>query len=674
MKKWAVNKPDKKIVSDLTLKCGVSTLTAAVLAARGYTTPDEVMNRLNVNELSDPFLIKDMQTAADTINQAIDNGNRICVYGDYDCDGVMSTVMLYSYLTETGADVIYYIPERSEGYGMNSNAIVKLAESGVELIITVDNGISAINESELIYKHNMKLVITDHHQPGDCLPHAEAVVDPHRNDCFSPFKYLCGAGIVLKLIAALDGGDYTMALEQFGDLAAIATIADIVSLTGENRFIASYGMHLIENTDRTALVSLKEVCGLKDKKINSTSVGFGLAPRINAAGRFGSPQNAVNLFLSEDETEITEYANQLNALNNERKSAEKDILNEIYKLIDSNPILIHERVIFLIGKNWHHGVIGIIAARIMERFGKPCFIASETDGEIRGSARAFGDFSVFKALSYCSDVLEKFGGHYGAGGFTVKNGMQNEFNNLLQKYALEQHKLMPVYTICADAAVSPAELNVKDVSSLLQLEPFGTENEKPHFFIENAKILEIIPMSGGVHTKLKLKFGYTEIYALLFRTASTEVGIDNGSICDFIVTLDINNFKGKQSISIIIKDYRNHIVEQSKVFAAQFAYESFLRNEKLPDNYYKSMYPIRDDVVYIYTRIPTDGINFDKLFFNLCNPSINYCKYSVSIEALRQLKLISFNNSDGTICRLKAEKKVDLHSAPILINLKKMIV
>jgi len=673
MNRWNIKKPERKIVSDLTLKCGVSTLTAAVLASRGYTSPEDVMGNFETEELSDPFLIKDMQIASDVINDAIDSGMKICVYGDYDCDGVMSTVMLYSYLIETGADVIYYIPERSEGYGLNQNAVKHLADEGVDLIITVDNGISAIEESELIYELGMRLVVTDHHQPGEILPKAEAVVDPHRSDCFSPFKFLCGAGVALKLIAALDGGDYTMALEQFGDLAAIATIADIVNLNSENRFIVSYGLGLIENTDRPALEILKGVCSLNDRKIDSTAVGFGIAPRINASGRFGSPKTAVQLFLSEDESEIENLAAELNNLNNQRKEEENKILSEIYTAIENNPQLIRSRVIFLCGNDWHHGVIGIIASRITEKFGKPCFIASDSDGEIRGSARSFEGFSVFGALTACSEVLEKFGGHPGAGGFTIKNGMADRFNELLQKYAVENHKQMPMLTVTADAPVSPAELNVKDVESLRQLEPFGCGNEKPLFYIENARVLDIIPLSNGAHSKVKLKFGYIDIQVLIFRTPPNELKMAVDDVCDFIVTLDINTFKGNKSVSIVVKDYRNRLTEHSKIIAANSAFEAFMNCEELPSNYYKSMYPTRDEVAVIYVKIPSEGINTDVLFYALKSPQINYCKFLISIEALRQLGLISFKASDNSVCRVKVDKKVDLQSAPVLTRLKEKI-
>lgn len=667
MKKWVVNKPDKKTISELTFKCSVTTLTAAVLASKGYSTAKSVVNSLNVSSLSDPFLIKDMQIAADTINDAIDNQCKICVYGDYDCDGIMATVMLYSYLVEIGADVIYYIPERSEGYGLNMDSIKSLSNKGVELIITVDNGISALDESEFIYQSGMRLVVTDHHQPGETLPHAEAIVDPHRNDCFSPFKFLCGAGVVLKLIAALDDGDYTMALEQFGDFAAIATVADIVSLTGENRFIASYGLQLIENTDRQSLAALKNVCGLTDKKIDSFAVGFGLAPRINASGRFGSPKTAARLFLSDDEQQTQQLATELNNLNIQRKNTENEIMSEIYQMLNSNPLLANERVVFLCGKNWHHGVIGIVASKISEKLGKPCFIASDYNGEIRGSARSFGEFSIFGALTYCSDALEKFGGHPGAGGFTIKQNMISEFNLLLQKYALENHKIMPLLTLSADAVISPTELTIENIKGLELLEPFGAGNEKPHFYIENAIVSDIVPLSNGAHTKLKLKIGFTDVEALVFKTPPSLLCIAKGDSCDMIVSLGINEFKGTERINIIVDDYRRHDFEQSKIFSAVSAFESFLRNEKLPDNYYGNMYPIRDEVKEIYIRIPINGIPVDLLYSKLSR--INYCKFRVALQALIQLGLISHSFSDNMVFRQTVNKKVDLLSAPILIDL-----
>lgn len=666
MKKWELDFPDKKIISELTFKCGITSLTAAVLASRGYSSPEAVINNMQVSELSDPFLICDMAAAAESINNAINCGDKICVYGDYDCDGVMSTVMLYSYLLEAGADVTYYIPERSEGYGLSKDAVNSIYKDGVKLIVTVDNGISAIDEAEMIYQLGMKLIVTDHHQPGDTLPKAEAVVDPHRTDCFSPFKYLCGAGVVLKLLAALDEGDYTMALEQFGDFAAIATVADIVSLTGENRFIVSYGMNLIENTDRPSIEALKKICGLDGKTIDSYSVGFGIAPRINAAGRFGSPKTAAKLFLCEDFHEAIEIASELNHLNNERKNTENDILSEIFSMIGNDPMLVRQRVIFLCGKNWHHGVIGIVASKITEHFGKPCFIASDMNGEIRGSARSIDGFSVFQALKYCETALEKFGGHPGAGGFTIKNGMLKEFNKLLQEFALKFHKVMPDYLIKPDAAVSPAELKPDNVKGLQILEPFGCENEKPLFYLKNALVSDISSIKDGLHCKLRLKYGTVFLNAFIFRTSLEELSITQNDVCDFIVSLDIYSARGTDYISAVVKDYSKKADEFNMNSSYEKTFESILRNEPISNDDYSNVTPIRNEVAAIYKRIPNEGISASLLFSKMNQDIINYGKFLTAVEAMRQLGLISYNAYNNKIARMDVHNKVDLLSAPIL--------
>lgn len=670
MKKWNVGRPDRKTISALMLGCSVTSLTAAALAAKGYSSAESVMESLNTDELSDPFLIKDMQQAADTINTAIENGERLCIYGDYDCDGIMSAVILYSYLLEAGADVTYYIPERSDGYGLNTKAANEIYAYGVSLIITVDNGISAIEEADYIYSLGMRLIVTDHHRQSEQLPRAEAVVDPHRHDCSSPFKDMCGAGLALKLVAALDGGDYTMALEQFGDLAAIATVADIVSLKGENRFLVSYGLELIRNTDRPALMALKEVCGLNDKPVDTRSVGFGIGPRINAAGRFGSPKTAAELFLCEDFDEALKTAKELDRLNNMRKDEENSIISEIYSMIDSNPSIIRGRVIFLCGNNWHHGVIGIVASRIVEQFGKPCFIVSKTEEELRGSARSFGEFSVFEALTATSEVLEKFGGHPGAGGFTVKSGMEESFHQLLEKYALDNYKVMPTAELYADSPVSPQELEIENIKGLDVLEPFGTDNEPPLFYIENAQILDIFPLSDGAHTKLRVQTGYAKAEALMFRKSPSELPVSKGDACSMIISLGVNEYRGIVSPNIIISDIRPQSFEQSKYFAALNAFEAFMRGEDLPQNYYPSMYPSRDDVIKIYKSIPDRGINTDTLYIRISDRNINYCRFCISIEALRQLGLVSVSCAGSMIKRISVTQKADLDSAPVLVSLR----
>lgn len=673
MKNWHIGSPEKNTVSKLMIQCGVTSLAASALAAKGYSSPESVMDALNVGELSDPFLIADMQNAADTINDSVDSGEKICIFGDYDCDGVMASVILYSYLMEIGANVTYYIPERSEGYGLNNAAIDKLNDSGVKLIITVDNGISAISEAEYIYSLGMKLVVTDHHRQGDVLPKAEAVVDPHRHDDTSPFKFLCGAAVALKLVAALDGGDYTAAMEQFGDLAAIATIADVVSLTGENRFLAAYGLKLINNSDRSAIIALKEISGLFDKTIDSRSIGFGISPRINAAGRCGSPKMAMELLLCEDHDEALRLAKELDSLNSLRKNMESEILTQIYETLDRSPDLLNQRVLCIFGKNWHHGIIGLVCSRITEQFGKPCFIASEENGEIRGSARSFGDFSVFEALTAASSTLSKFGGHPAAGGFTVKMGMQAEFTQAIAKYALDKHSVMPAAELYADCRITSNMLTVENVNGLQLLEPFGTDNEKPLFMIENAYISNISPLSGGIHSKLRINISAVSAEALLFRTPPDQLPVKIGDTCDLIVTLGINEFHNKTTVSIFVNDIHPKNLDQNKFFAGLNIFESFMRGEELPDNYYPSMIPTRDMTAAVYKNIPENGISSDTLFLRLVSQQLNYCRFRVAVEAMRQLGLISVSATDQIIKRNKISGRADLNSAPVLISLREKI-
>lgn len=665
-----LREPDSQILSGNFQYDALMSLLIPVLVSRGFYSAESIGEKFSAESLSDPFLIRDMDLASEKINKAIDESVKICIYGDYDCDGIMSTVILYTFLSQAGADVIYYIPERSEGYGLNCDAVRKIADMGTKLIITVDNGITALKESELIYELGMELVVTDHHQPLETLPRAEAVVDPHRKDCMSPFKNLCGAGVALKLISALDGGDYEIPLEQFADLTALATVADIVDLSGENRYIVCRGMNFIEQTDRCGLTALLEVSGLLGKKINSTSMAFMLSPRINASGRFGSPSTAVKLFLSEDEQESRSIAQELNLLNENRKKSELLITNEICELVDSDRSLAGKRVLFFCGKNWNHGVIGIVASKIEELYGKPCFIASESDGEIRGSARAFGDFSVFEALNYCSECLEKFGGHKGAGGFTIKNGMAEKFDEMLQKYAFENHREMPVFSYNIDCVIKPEEMTLRAIKGLDFIEPCGEGNDKPIFLINGAKVEEVSPMGNGKHTMLRLNYGGKRLYAKIFRKSPEKTGILSGQNYSFAVNLEINHFNNKDSVSILVIDYRRQGINQNKIINALHIYESFLRDEDIPLNYYSSMYPERADIALVYRKISESGTDLDMLYSQIFSENLNYCKFLVAVEALSQLNLIDYKYSEKKVRRIKAEKKVDINTAPILLRLR----
>ena len=668
MKKWVVKKPDKQISKKLEAECSVTPLCADVLAARGISSPAEAAEQFNADSLSDPFLLKDMREAAQLINTAVENFTCICVFGDYDCDGIASTAMLFSYLECMGANVFYMIPERNDGYGLNESAVRKMHEQGAELIITVDNGISAHNEAELIHELGMKLIITDHHQPGETLPKAEAIVNPHRKDCASPFKCLCGAGVVLKLIAAAEGGGYDTALNEYGELAALATIADVVSLTGENRLIVKYGLKLLENSERTGINALISKSGIKFP-ITATAAAFGLVPRINASGRFGSPLTAARLLLTDDENEAALFADELEELNTQRKKEENSIIQNISDSVNHNPDLLIERVLVLSGEGWHHGIIGIVASRILERFDKPCFIITR-EGEIsRGSARSFGGFSIFGALQYCEDLLIKYGGHPGAGGFSIETSKIPEFTERLQKYAGDIFDFMPLPDITADKLILPSEITIDNVKGLKILEPFGEGSRQPVFAMGGTSVQEIVPLSKGLHTKLRLVCAGKRFDALLFRQSPNELFIKAGDRIDIMFTMEAQTFAGKESVSIILKDYRKSGLEQRKYFAAKDAYEKYRRHEKLPISYYEKICPDRNELIPVYKKIVSGKFCTDTLYMAFI-PDLNYCKMMICIDIFRELGLVRLDPFSQEIRAVKGAPKADLENSLILKDLK----
>ncbi|GHU52643.1 hypothetical protein FACS1894132_02760 [Clostridia bacterium] len=637
---------------------------------RGFTTIAQVNNQLAMPELTDPFLLSDMKTAVEVINEAIDNDLKICVYGDYDCDGITSTVMLFSFFDTLGANVCKYIPEREEGYGMNIPSIDKLHDEGVQLIVTVDNGISAINEAEHIYELGMKLIITDHHQPSEILPKAEAIVNPHRQDDVSPCKNLCGAGVALKLIAAMSDGDYTSTLEQYCELAALATVADVVELKGENRYIVDCGLRYILNTENIGLRELISVASMTGKPMKATDFGFKLAPRINASGRFGSPSQAVDLLLSDEQTQAHELAHKLNSLNNERKKTEEKILENIKQQILDEPSILHRRVLVVYGENWHHGVIGIVAARLLEKFGKPCFVIAKEGEDARGSARSFGEFSVFDCLDYCKEELLNHGGHKGAGGFSLKTANIEKFIETIEKFAFEKHNIMPIYSINIDKLLAPQDLTVESVKGLNLLEPFGEGNSSPIFLIQGAYVKDVRGCSDNKHTSVNIMYCGTFLRLMVFFKSPEDTNIKQGENFDFLVELQVGEYLNKMQVSIFARDYRKSGIRQERYFAAADAYEKYLRDEKLPLNFYKRMLPTRAELIRVYRNLSLSQISVDTLFMQLVTEDFNYCKLRICIDIFSELELITFDHYCGTVEKLNNPAKVDLENSEVLNKLK----
>ncbi|MBQ8781881.1 MAG: single-stranded-DNA-specific exonuclease RecJ [Oscillospiraceae bacterium] len=676
MRKWTIGSPDANKTSALASAGGISQLCASVLVSRGIDTLEKAKDFFNQDDgsgaqLSDPFLIKDMAEAAELLSEAVDSGTSICIYGDYDCDGITATAILYSYLDCLGANVSYHINMRSEGYGLCESCIRKLADDGVQMIVTVDNGIGAVNEAQLIKELGMTLIITDHHQPGEVLPEAAAVVDPHRQDCTSPFKDLCGCGVALKLIAAMDGGDYSMALEQFSDLAAIATIADVVPLTGENRTIVSYGLHYIENTENPGMQALIDIAKVKFP-LSAVSAAFTLSPRINASGRFGSATDALKLFLAEDPDEARTYAELLDELNSQRKKTEAEIMQEIEERIKSDPAIVHRRVTVIYGKGWHHGVIGIVAARLVERFGKPVFILSDDDEAARGSARSVEGFSIFDALVHCRELLVKYGGHAGAGGFSLLEENIHAFDDALQEYAAKYFDHAPVYTVRADKLISPQELTVENVQTLSALEPFGEANAQPLFLASGVRLLEIISLSQGLHTKLKLTYGNSGFYGLMFNQRPDTFPYRPGDMLDMLVHAQTDTYQGRTSVSLRIVDIRPSGISQSKYLSAKEAYEKFKLGEELPLNLMQRMAPSRNELISVYKLLaPGVKAKADIIFSKLDSSIIPYCKFRLALDIFEELGFIEYDVFNDSVRLLPDIKNSPLENSEIFRSLMK---
>lgn len=412
-KKWKLPQTAPERVENLISQTGMERIAAQILDGRGISDPQQAVQYIGCDSaarLHDPFLMKDMDKAVERLSEAVEQGEQIAVYGDYDCDGITATAMLYSYLEDLGARVIYYIPDRDvEGYGLNRAALDFLKEQQVELIVTVDNGISALDEAVYAKELGIDLIITDHHQPRPQLPQACAVIDPHRQDCEYPFKALCGAGVAFKLICAMEGdlGGEEM-IWHFGELAAIATMADVVELTGENRLIVQRGLECIAQGEQVGVHALIEAAGMSGRKLDSIDLAFGLAPRINAAGRLGQTDLAMELLLCDRQSQAMELAQQLNELNEQRKALVDHIYEEINAKIARHPEILQERVILLYGEGWHHGVIGIAAARLVEEYSKPCVLFSIEEDQARGSARSVEGYSIIAAISRCSSLLTRY--------------------------------------------------------------------------------------------------------------------------------------------------------------------------------------------------------------------------------------------------------------------------
>ncbi len=673
-KKWLVSAVDKELAFDLAEESDIDPFAALLLVSRGMTDEEEIAEFFSDSTaLISPYEIRDMDKAVMRIRQAMESGEKIAVYGDYDADGVTATALLHRFFTSEGIDIITYIPDRNtEGYGLNKKAIEKLYDMGVKLIITVDNGISAIEEAEYIYGLGMELVVTDHHKGSMLIPRAEAVVDPHRIDCPSSYKSWAGVGVAFKLVSALSLKDDETMLECYSDLVTIGTIGDIVSLTGENRLIVKHGLRQINRNPSQGIAELKKTSGYQDKPLNATSVAFSLVPRLNSVGRMNKAQTALELLISEDEERISEICCEVDMSNTHRQETEKLIVQQAQKQIDDNPSMLYDRVLVFSGKGWHAGVIGIVASRLVSKYGKPVIVISDDGQQAKGSGRSIEGFSLYDAICSASHLLTHYGGHVLAAGFGLDSDKIEEFRRTVNDYARTVEMPFPVIEI--DCRLKPELISADILPVISSLEPFGAGNPQPIFGLFGMTLMAVNSISSGKHQRLTLRKGDTTVTAMLFNVSDSEFAYKAGDVVDLAVRLEKNEYMGQVRISIYVREMRMSGTDDDKYLRSVRLYEKIKRQEKISASTAKEICPDRQLIADVYRLIRAQGVwsfDTDVLAYRLGGDGSNICSVLLAVDVLTELGI--FKRENDSIILADTSVKVNLEDSKLLRRLSEYI-
>lgn len=696
-RRWRVDtsaRDNPDAVRALEDELGLYRLTASLLYSRGYRTPEAATAFLRRDDecFHDPLLLPDMDKAVERVTAALNSGERVMIYGDYDVDGVTSVATLFLYLRSKGVPVDYYIPERtSEGYGMNEGAVRRIAAGGTSLIITVDTGITAVEEIALASSLGVDTVVTDHHECHGELPQAIAAVNPHRSDSEYPFAELAGVGVAFKLICAVeqllvpDDDRYLHRMcAEYADLVTVGTVADVMPLVDENRLIVSIGLGLLERGSRIGFDALIRAAALdgkngkdgknggrsgggtsgsdetEERHLTASSIGFGIAPRMNAAGRIRSASIAEELLLTEDRGVADEIAARLCDINRERQELENAMAEEAFRMIEQTHDFASDRVIVLAGESWHHGVIGIVASRVTDRYGLPSILISFDGGRVtsglsngdigKGSGRSIRGLDLAAALASCSDLLVRFGGHEMAAGLSLRRGDLDEFRRRINEYAaahLRKEDLVAV--IDSDGEAEAADLTVPAVKELSLLEPYGTANPTPVFAMRDATIADIRAIGGGKHTSMTLESGGIMLGAVMFRRSPEEFGLVRGDRADLLFSPSINEFRGNTRVQLVLRDIRHCADERARRRALTAEYGRVAEN---PDMLIpRELLPSRDDFKRVYLCIkrrlgeqPEAQINIYRLASrSLGAGASEYIKLRFILAILVQTGIISYS-------------------------------
>lgn len=656
MKKWQISDFDKALAKELADECDVDPIIALIASARGYTDPAALEEFLSDEPyFEDPRAICDIEKAAEIINDEIEIGGKIAVFGDYDCDGVTATALMFSYLSGRGADCVYYIPDRfQEGYGMNISAVKKLKNEGISLLITVDNGIACHNEIKLAKELGMSVVVTDHHLPADTLPEADAVVDPHRADCPSEFKEICGAEVAFKLICVMEDKEPEELLPYFADLLSVAVTSDVMPLTAENRAIVKYGVEKLKTAPATGLSAVLSVAGISEDSLNAGKIAFGIAPRINAAGRMGNAKRAVELLLCDNMLKALGIAGEIDDANAERQRIEKEIFAQAVDIIEEKGYK-YNRVIVVDGENWHNGVVGIVASRITERYGCPSVVISRNGEIASGSGRSIEGFSLYNAIKAVSDLLLKFGGHELAAGVGLKSENIEIFRQKINEYAAGQEYVPPVLKL--DCRLNPSALSLDLAEALKDLEPFGHGNPTPLFGVYGVTLTRITPIGGGKHLRLLFSKGENSFQALLFGMTPERFCFEVGDLLDTAVTVDTNLYNGELSLSVQIKALRMSGTDDDRLFKEMDSLNNYMSGREFDINL---LLPSRAEIGVIYKFIAAGPVTEDRIKYVHLN-TVGYAKTVISLMTLTELGLIIKDN-------LGVYKTVGVHTKTELTN------
>ena len=672
-KEWVVAQGDRAAAQALAEECGMDPLAALLLIGRGISDPAEAEEFLDFDQqLADPFEMKDMDRAVERIRRALASGEKIAVFGDYDCDGVTAGVVLTTYLLAQGADVFLMLPDRmGDGYGMHLPQIERLHEQGVNLIVTVDNGVAAAQEIAHAAQLGMDVVVTDHHLPPDCLPEAAAVVDAHRADEESEFRDWAGVGVAFKLCCALEGCACEELLPQYGDLVAIGTVADVVSLQGENRLLVARGLPYLEHSQRPGLRALLAAAGMEGRSITSETVAFGIGPRINAAGRMGDAMRAARLLMTTDDEEAERLAKELEEENRARHTVEGAIVEEAMAMLSADETLSRRRTLVLAREGWHPGVLGIAAARICERTGKPCALLTIQGEKAHGSARSVGDFPLYDALASCREHLTAFGGHAQAAGLSLHPDRLSALADGLEAYAAARGD-MPFPVVRLDCKLTPRGVSIAAAEAAETLAPFGQDNPSPLFGLFHMTIDGIRAVGGGKHLRLSLSRDGVAVTAMRFSTTREEFPYNEGDCVDLAVALSVGQYQGKPSLSTVVREIRPANLDQASVLSDMRLYERCRRGEVLTPEQAARLLPTREEVGAVYRQLRRqDGQAEDReLLLARTGGGLRYGQVCCAVDALEELGLL--HRQSGPPDRLAlnpAAGKQDLGSSRLLRSL-----